>query len=88
MLEVYLYTLLTFVISMGYTHGTQEMYSYTEDKTMYRRVHRLLGDFVDIEDMKGDPSADARYKIVLDLEGYMRMLYTNAEQQGENYGGR
>lgn len=82
LLEVYLYTLLTFVISMGHTHGTQEIYSYTEDKTMYRRVHRLLGDFVDIEDMKDDPSADARYKIVLDLEGYMRMLYTNAEQQG------
>jgi hypothetical protein len=81
--EIYAYALLTFVVSMGQEQGTQELYSYVPDMKLYNRIRPMFRDFLSIEDAKDDPDADSRYRVILDVDGFMQPIRaTMAQQRG------
>lgn len=79
--EMYITALLAFLATMYQTNGTEEVYTYTPDKVMYRKVRSLFSRFIDLEDARDDPDADAPYKIIIDLMGYMQYLQAASQRQ-------
>ena len=79
--ELYITALLLFLATMNQTNGTEEVYTYTPDKVVYRKLKNIFSEFLDIEDARDDPDADANYKLVLDLAGYMQRIQAASQQQ-------
>jgi hypothetical protein len=81
-LEVFLYAVMMFAISMNQTEGTQEMYTYTPDKSLYRRLKRMFKDFISIQRVSDPPEKSAPYLVTLDVQG----LVDNAQKEGAKNG--
>ena len=79
--EMYIMAMLAFLATMSQTQGTEEVYSYSPDKTIYRKLKTIFSEYLDIEDARDDPDADANYKLVLDLAGYMQRIQAASQQQ-------
>ena len=72
--EVYSTLLLMFALALAEKTDIQYLFSYINDKAIYRRLRRVLGDAADVED---SPNEDkGRYMATIDLP----LLYDNARR--------
>jgi hypothetical protein len=81
-IEVFLYIVMVFAVSMNQTKGTQEMYTYTPDKSLYRRGKRMFKDFITLQRVSNPPEKSAPYLVTLDVQG----LVDNAQKEGAKNG--
>jgi hypothetical protein len=72
--EAYLMSTLTFLLGMNQTNGTELAYSYSPGKAIYRVFKRMFGDYIEIENVKDDPTADAPYLITVDIGAFVDNL--------------
>ena len=80
--ELYVVALLTFLISMNQTQGTEEVHMYVPDKVMYRKLRGVFAGFMDIENIQGTAGGSNGYMLIVDLAGYIRHIQTASKQQG------
>jgi len=72
--EVYIPLMLLFFIGLNKTNGTEVAYTYSPSKAIYRMFKHMLGSYMEIEDVKDDPNADAPYMITVDVGAFIDNL--------------
>ena len=84
--EVYMSLMVMFFIALNKDQGTEEAYTYLPSKAIYRAAKKWLKDFVDIEDA-GDEGGDlSKYKIVIDVAGFVANATAQQQKQQQRRG--
>ena len=80
--EAYLTNMVMLLLWLYKTKGTEIAYSYVVNKTLYRMLKRIFGAYLDIEDARDDPNADAPYLVTLDLLSFVTKLQAEQKSNG------
>jgi len=68
-IEVYKTMLMLFFLGLNADQGTETVYTYVDDKKMYRAVRPMYREYIDIE--PADDEEQGRYLLTIDIAGFV-----------------
>jgi hypothetical protein len=81
--EVYFMSVVTFFISLSMKKGTQYVYTYLNDKKMFRQVKNYFGEYASIE-LNEDSPKQGKYVLTIEIGPFVLAMQKLAAERGNN----
>jgi hypothetical protein len=81
--EVYFMSVVTFFISLAMKKGTQYVYTYLDDKKIFRQIKGYFGEYASIEPNDDDPDK-GKYVLTIEIGPFVAAMQRKAAEGGDN----
>jgi hypothetical protein len=83
--EVYFTNMVTFFTALSMKRGTQYVFTYLNDKKMFRQVKGYFGDYASIEPNEDDPKR-GKYILTLEIGPFVAEMQRRSAEENNGLG--